>query len=146
MWYVIKNSMRGLFLVLGLLALSGCVTMRYQAPGPGQPISPTARIGEGQPIVVKHFLRKRHIGWTFAGLVPVRLAQVERVIQEEMARAGGQADGVINLAVREGFEFPGADFFLTLLGGFGILYHSRTIWIEGDLVRYLPAESPASAQ
>jgi len=120
-----------LILAVGLMApgLTGCYRMTIDAGAlePHVYLSTQAR-GPVEPVA--RFDGSATGSWLFWGLVQLEDAQVEKVVEREVARLRG--DAVTGLTLRTQQRFIDAFLEAITLG----IYGQRTVFVEGTVVRY----------
>ena len=116
-----------LLLIGSVLIVSGCATLRLEAPALDKPISMSRKADtEKAHSTVRHFWEEKRAVWLLFGAIPVYVPEVDEIVAKE---ASGH-DGVTNLSITT--ELGVLDIIITALTS-GIVY-TRSVLVEGDVV------------
>lgn len=108
-------------LILVAFVASGCFTVQYTIPPEHERTSYD---------VIGSFEVKQRASWLILGLVPMREADVEDIVTDEVERQGG--DAATNVVVTA--QYDGVDVIVGLLVG-GI-FNTRSYTVTGDVVQF----------
>ncbi|MGQ9631154.1 MAG: hypothetical protein ACUVXI_12730 [bacterium] len=109
-------------IILIAVLLTGCASLSLKSSGVlSEDIKPSQTL--------RHFSRTSQALWII-GLVPLMKPDLEDIIRSEVKGAGG--NGVANLSIKD--EVQVLDIIISYFTG-GII-GSRTVTIEGDVVKY----------
>ena len=140
-----KRKALALTVILALLfVFSGCSSLLLETRG--LVIAKKETEGRREYKTIKHFSRTEMARWTLVGTIPLMKPDLERIISEEIDNAEGDAVmnlrikdewGVVDMAIELGIRLTGLLSYLLFLGLPYLAFSSRTVIIEGDVIKYI---------
>ena len=116
---------KALVLILSIAILTtGCFTLNYSSSASSKPVSFTGEV-KGQRT---HFTEEKRIWYAVWGLVPVSDNDIEKSLIEPRTAGGA----VQNLSIKS--EWAPLDILMNIFTSF-VTFYSRTVTVEGDVVR-----------